>query len=160
GLGQAGDLCSAPAAAFRGGGRPIIAGFQSNCFSDDTLERFSCPTDFGARYGERLRAARNITVLLHANATAIRLRAAGDRVAAIEVRTLAGKQLEARAAHFVLAAGGLEVARLLLASRDVQVDGIGNQYDVVGRYYMCHLAGTIGALRTASSSAIYHGYEI
>jgi len=61
----------------------------------------------------------------------------------------------------VLAAGGLEVARLLLASRDIQSGGIGNQHDLVGRYYMCHLAGTIGALRILKpASAVHHGYEI
>ena len=158
---EAGDFSYTAAASFRDGGRPMIEGFESCCFSSDTLERFSCPTDFGARYGERLRAAPNITVLLHANVSAIRLRAAGDRVASLDVRTLGGKRVEARAGHYVLAAGGLEVARLLLASRDIQPDGIGNQHDLVGRYYMCHLAGTIGALRILKpASAVHHGYEI
>jgi hypothetical protein len=61
----------------------------------------------------------------------------------------------------VLATGGLEVARLLLASADVQRSGIGNAQDVVGRYYMCHIAGTVGALKIARpSSAVWHGYDI
>jgi choline dehydrogenase-like flavoprotein len=158
---EAGDFRYTAAETFRDGGRPMIDGFDSPYFSSDTLERFSCPTDFAARYGARLRAARNITVLLHANVTAIRLRSDGDRVAALDVHTLGGRRLEAHAAHFVLATGGLEVARLLLASRDVQSDGIGNQHDVIGRYYMCHLAGTIGALRIQKPpGTVHHGYEI
>jgi choline dehydrogenase-like flavoprotein len=158
---EAGDFRYTAAETFRDGGRPMIEGFDSPYFSSDTLERFSCPTDFAARYGARLRGARNITVLLHANVTAIRLRSGGDRVAALDVHTLSGRRLEAHAAHFVLATGGLEVARLLLTSRDVHTDGIGNQHDVIGRYYMCHLAGTIGALRIQKPpGTVHHGYEI
>jgi len=158
---EAGDFSYTAATSFRDVGRPMIAGFDSVYFSSDTLERFSCPTDFGARYGHQLRSAPNITVVMHANVTAIRLQAGGERVASLDVRSLGGKRLQAHAAHFVLAAGGLEVARLLLASRDVQADGIGNQHDVVGRYYMCHLAGTIGALKILKPpEAVHHGYEI
>jgi choline dehydrogenase-like flavoprotein len=158
---EAGEFSYTAAESFRDGGRPMIQGFESAYFSSDTLERFSCPTDFGARYGHRLRAAPNITVVLHANVTAIRLRADGERVAALDVRSMNGKRLQARAAHFVLAVGGLEVARLLLASRDVQTDGVGNRHDVVGRYYMCHLAGSIGALKILKPpGSIYHSYEI
>jgi len=158
---EAGEFAYTAAAAFRDGGRPMIEGFQSNYFSSDTLERFSCPTDFGARYVEQLRSAPNISVILHANVTAVRLQADGKRVASLDVRTLRGKRLQAQAAHFVLATGGLEVARLLLASRDIQADGIGNRHDVVGRYYMCHLAGAIGALKIQKPPAsVHHGYEI
>ncbi len=140
--------------------KPIIRGFTSEHFTADTLERFSCPTDFGARYGHRLRAADNITVLLHANVTSIRLRAEGDRVESVEMRALGGKAVSVQAGYFVLAAGGLESARLLLASRDVHPSGIGNQHDVVGRFYMCHLAGTIGALAVAAPLGdVHHGYD-
>jgi choline dehydrogenase-like flavoprotein len=159
---EAGDFRYTAGESFGERDRPMIAGFESGCFSTDTLERFSCPTDFGTRYGHRLHSAPNITVVLHANVTAIRLQeGGGDRVQSLDVRTLGGRTLHARAAHFVLAAGGLEVARLLLASHDIQAHGIGNQHDLVGRYYMCHLAGTIGALRIGlPPAAVHHGYEM
>jgi hypothetical protein len=61
----------------------------------------------------------------------------------------------------VLATGGLEVPRLLLANRDVHPNGIGNAHDLVGRYYMCHLAGTIGQIRiNGGLGEAYHGYDI
>lgn len=158
---EAGDFCYSAAECLGERARPMLAGFYSDSFSSDTLERFSCPTDFGTRYAHRLRAARNINVLLHANVCAINLRENGDRVKSVEVRTLRGRRLQVRASHFVLAAGGLEVARLLLTSNDVQPHGIGNQHDVLGRYYMCHLAGTIGALQVRlPPGAVNHGYEI
>lgn len=158
---EAGEFSYSANEALRGRSREIIQGFDSPLFSTDTLERFSCPTDFGARYGHRLQAAANIRTLLHANVTHLQLEPGGNRVSALEVRTLKGKRLTARARHVVLAAGGLEVARLLLASRDVEPRGIGNQHDVVGRYYMCHIAGTIGAIQiNRPLDAVHHGYEI
>jgi choline dehydrogenase-like flavoprotein len=39
---------------------------------------------------------------------------------------------------FILAAGGIENARLLLSSNRFQAGGIGNRHDVVGRYFMDH----------------------
>jgi choline dehydrogenase-like flavoprotein len=59
----------------------------------------------------------------------------------------------------VLALGGLETARLLLASRDVAPLGVGNDHDVVGRYYMCHIAGNVGKLTFSGSPAeVNHSY--
>lgn len=141
--------------------RPMLAGFESANFTTDSLERFSCPTDFGKRYGHRLAAAANIRVLLHANVTALHLNEPGDRVQTATLRTLKGGCVAVAARHFVLAAGGLEVVRLLLASRDVQPNGVGNGHDVVGRYYMCHLAGTLGALSVNGPlSAVWNGYDV
>jgi choline dehydrogenase-like flavoprotein len=158
---EAGEFAYTAGQAFQGHERPMIAGFHGNSFTDDTLERFSCPTDFGARYAHKLRAAKNVTVLLHANVTAIRLVTGASQVESLEIQTLAGKRLQARAPQFVLAAGGLEVARLLLASRDVQSQGIGNEHDLVGRYYMCHLAGTIGSIKISRPlNAVHHGYQL
>jgi hypothetical protein len=61
----------------------------------------------------------------------------------------------------VLAGGGLETARLLLCSDDVRPCGVGNTYDVVGRYYMCHIAGNLGTLTLRGPvSDVRHGYEV
>ncbi len=138
--------------------RPILRGFAGAHFTDDRLERFSCPTDFAARYRARLHAAPNIRVVLHANITRI---ATGEdgRVSAIEASTLAGRKISVRAHNYVLAAGGLEVPRLLLASRGPHhPNGIGNAHDLVGRFYMCHLAGTLGTVHP--SVPVEHGYAL
>ena len=164
---QANRLCEAGEFRYRAAGalrrplRPMLRDFDSEHFSTDTLERFSCPTDFGRRYGRRLHAAHNVRVLLHANVTTIQLAAGGGNVDSLVARDLTGRRCNVRAQQYVLATGGLEVARLLLASRDVQPQGIGNEHDIVGRYYMCHLAGTIGRLRVRGGlDATYHGYDI
>ncbi len=100
---EAGDFLYTAEETFGTGSRPMIQDFDSPLFSSNTLERFSRPTDFGARYGARLRAATNVTVLLHANVTAIRLAPGGTRVTALDVQTLAGRKLKALARQFVLA---------------------------------------------------------
>jgi choline dehydrogenase-like flavoprotein len=164
---RANQLCEAGRFAYRTGEafsrplRPMLEGFQSEHFTTDTLERFSCPTDFGARYGHKLEAARNVRVMLHANVTKLQLNSAGNRVEALTVRNLEGKQFNVQADQFVIATGGLEVPRLLLANREVQRNGIGNDHDVVGRFYMCHLAGTVGAIKVERPlSSVYHGYDV
>ncbi|MDC6695488.1 hypothetical protein, partial [Leclercia adecarboxylata] len=42
----------------------------------------------------------------------------------------------------------------------VHTAGLGNAHDLVGRYYMCHMAGTIGALTFAAPPEdVWHNYE-
>ena len=158
---EAGDFAYTVAEAFVRPLRPVIDGFTSDAFSIDTLERFSCPTDFGARYAHKLRAAANLRVILHANATDLTLEDGGRALRSVTARSLRGSKITVRAKTFVLATGGLEVPRLLLANRAVHPAGIGNAHDVVGRYYMCHVAGTLGAIQIAKPlSAVWHGYDV
>jgi choline dehydrogenase-like flavoprotein len=63
---------------------------------------------------------------------------AGSEVAELQVATLSGGRFAVRAPVFVLACGGLENARLLLAARQSINVGLGNQHDNVGRYFMEH----------------------
>ncbi len=141
------------------GMKQILQGFFGHSFTDAGLERFSCPTDFAARYRTRLAAAGNIRVVLHANATGIATADGGRTAAFVQTRAPGGRCLDVRARHIVLAAGGLEIPRLLLASRSPDHPaGIGNAHDAVGRYYMCHLAGTLGRLRPLT--AVDHGYAL
>ena len=140
--------------------RPMIEGFCSLHFTSNTLERFSAPTNFGTRYADILRASSNIRVLLHANLTALHLNSDGNTVVSATIKTLNGKALIVTANRFVLATGGLEVARLLLASNDVQHRGIGNNHDLVGRFYMCHIAGTTGSLTLSRPDSVWHDYEV
>ena len=141
--------------------KAMFKGFNSSIVKTTSLERFSCPTNFGTRYENRLRIAPDVTVLLGANCTAINLDSAGQSVQTLQVATLKGNTFSVAARVTVLALGGIETTRLLLASRDVSANGIGNDNDLVGRYYMCHIAGNVGALTVNGSTAnVRHGYEI
>ena len=101
------------------------------------------PTYFGHRYEGDLKQAANITTLLQANVTAIRLAPEANRVDHLDVATLnsqggAGNHLTVKPRYTVLAVGAIENARLLLASNDVMKPGIGNQNDLVGRFFADH----------------------
>lgn len=163
---DANELCEAGSfeydarLAIPGGMRPVIPGFAPDHFNLNGIEQFSLPTDFGRRYRTRLAAAANLRVLLHANATRLVTTADGSRVEHLEVRTLRNTGFRIRADRYILAAGGIEVPRLLLASRDTHAAGIGNAEGLVGRFYMCHIAGTIGGLRVdLPRDAVWHGYD-
>lgn len=146
--------------AFDPPARPLIRGFVSSRVRTNGLERFSCPTNFAARYGKRLRQSRSLRLILGASCTGIHLRSDGTHVRDLAVATLEGNRFQVAARSVILAVGGLETVRLLLASRDVAPAGIGNRHDVVGRYYMGHIAGAVGTLTVnGPPSAVQHDYE-
>jgi choline dehydrogenase-like flavoprotein len=155
---EAGEFAYTTQTAFGSDELPIVKGFASADFSTNRLERFSCPTNFAQRYLHKLKAAGNLQVILHANLTKIQLDDSGAQVDHLLIKSLRGRCLRARGRHYVLAAGGIETARLLLINRDRQPHGLGNDHDVVGRYYMCHVAGTIGAARFGTST-VSRGYR-
>lgn len=156
---EAGD-CDYDARTARAGGmQPVIAGFDPREFDVDRIERFSCPTDFARRYSHRLETARQVRVLLHANVTRLQTSPDGARVDSAEVRTLDGNRFQVQADQFVVATGGLETPRLLLASNDVHAAGIGNTHDLLGRFYMSHIAGTMGSLQVHGAT-VWHGYDL
>jgi choline dehydrogenase-like flavoprotein len=158
---EAGEFEYQAEQAFKRPLRPMIEGFRSEHFSTDSLERFSCPTNFGVRYAQELRNAPNVRVLLHSNLTTVVFHPNGEAVESVILRTLAGKSFKVVAAQVVLAMGGLEVPRLLLSNRDKWSHGVGNEHDMVGRHYMCHIAGTIGTLKQRGpGDRIWHGYDI
>ncbi|WP_376094303.1 GMC oxidoreductase [Roseomonas sp. CCTCC AB2023176] len=147
--------------AVPGGMRPLVAGFAPPHFDADGIERFSLPTNFAARYAHRLARSESVRVLLGANVTDIVTDAGGSTVESLTLRTLDTRRLTVAATRVVLALGGLETPRLLLASRSVHANGIGNARDLVGRHYMAHVAGTSGRLRLAVPRGfVTNGYEV
>jgi choline dehydrogenase-like flavoprotein len=103
---------------------------------------------FGHDYRSDLQAASNVHVYLHANATALCATPAADRVESVEVRTLTGRRYSVRAKRFVLAAGGIENPRLLLASNQTTPQGLCNEHDLVGRFFMEHPTASVGIVKS------------
>jgi choline dehydrogenase-like flavoprotein len=77
---------------------------------------------------------------LMVNATVREVMLADDKgsIERLDVRTPSGRKLDVRARHYILAAGGIENPRILLASNSVAQHGVGNAYDLVGRFFMEH----------------------
>lgn len=117
-----------------------------------TVFQHSPETDFGETYRERVLAAGNVTTLIHANLTQIRLAPGTQRVDSLDIATLNGKKFSVRPRAVVIAAGGIENARLLLASTADRPSGLGNQHDMVGRCFMEHLHVPVGHMLAPQAS--------
>jgi choline dehydrogenase-like flavoprotein len=63
---------------------------------------------------------------------------AGKGFSRVAVADVPQRSFRVRAKTFVLATGATENARLLLASNDRRPRGLGNQHDLVGRFFMEH----------------------
>lgn len=99
---------------------------------------FSPPTRFGIKYRRELVEAETIKVCTNANAQKIELNENGDKVDHVKFETLTGVHFTVVARITIVATGGVENARLLLLSNSVQKNGVGNQHDQLGRYFMDH----------------------
>ena len=118
-----------------GDGGVYTSWFQFSKTRDSEL-----PTYFGHRYQDALKRAAKVMPLLNANITGIRLSPDAKQVDHLDAATLnpqggAGKRFTVKPRITVLAAGGMENARLLLVSNDVMKSGVGNQNDLVGRFF-------------------------
>lgn len=107
--------------------------------AETNIAQLSPPTRFGEVYRADLDHAANVRVVLHANVLEI-VPAAGDssRIDHVEVAVLKGARFTVAAKQFVLAMGGIENPRQLLLSNSRSPAGLGNQNDLVGRFFMEH----------------------
>lgn len=94
---------------------------------------------FGPVYASALREAPETTTYLHANAFNFATADNGSEVKELAVKTLSGNEFAVRARIYILATGGIENARLLLASGKEAGTGLGNVHDLVGRFLTVHL---------------------
>jgi choline dehydrogenase-like flavoprotein len=112
---------------------PLVSGMVR-----DTISQFSPPARFGKLYRETLKRSQRVRVFLYANAVNIDTDRMAKTVTHIDVATLSGRRIKVTAKQFILATGGIENARLLLASNKIQPGGVGNGNDLVGRFFMDH----------------------
>jgi choline dehydrogenase-like flavoprotein len=122
-----------------GRARQMLPGLDDPDLEESSLYLFSPPTNFYCRYGPILAASRRVRVLTHANCCELVTNDEGTEIDHLVAVDANGRRFPVRARQYVLAAGGLEVTRLLLASDRRHPGGIGNGADLLGRFYMCHL---------------------
>lgn len=102
--------------------------------------------DLGRSQWKTLSRAPNVEVRLTTTVTALRADPCSNRVTKAQVRGPGGAVSQIYARHFVLACGGIENSRLLLASNTDYPAGLGNQHDLVGRYHMEHPIRSVAVL--------------
>ena len=99
----------------------------------------SPPTRFGSKYRDELEKADNIAVYLYANVLEITANESAQHIEQLKIVSIGGHHFKARATQIILATGGMENARLLLLSKHNTPNGLGNDNDLVGRFFMDHV---------------------
>jgi choline dehydrogenase-like flavoprotein len=94
---------------------------------------------FIAHHRTEIMRAENIITYLHATVTEVETNPAINAVTRLRVACGCDKVIWVTAKVFVLALGGIEMPRLLLLSNSTQRDGLGNDNDLVGRFFMEHI---------------------
>jgi choline dehydrogenase-like flavoprotein len=139
--------------AWRGEGSPGQA-WQTDDL-ESVVSQFGSPNIFLKDHLAQLNRAANVYIFAQSTLMSLNAdEAHPDVISSAEVARADGVRFRVKAPCFVLAAGGLENARILLLNKATRSGGPGNQHDMVGRYYMDHPAIALGTL-VPSCGAIY-----
>ena len=113
--------------------------FENDSIVWNKMWQFSPPTRFGEKYKKDIVTSRNIHLYTYANVVNIHTNEGGSAVREVTIKNFEGKQHRVRAKNFILACCSIQNARLLLASNQQAPHGLGNNNDLVGRFFMEHL---------------------
>lgn len=130
----------------------------SETVSFGEIERFSLPMHSWRERGRAILDGPNSHLLSRCSAVEILPDGDGGPVS-LRVRSSGGAEAILPFPVVVLACGGLENARLLLASRSSQTTGLGNAHDNVGRYFMSHVIADAGQLVVTDPAGVRLGYS-
>jgi choline dehydrogenase-like flavoprotein len=138
--------------------RARLLSFHSNRVSNEILQ-FSPPARFGELYRSTLTSTNHVRCFLRANLIGIETDPNASVVKSVCVATLTGRRFRVFPRILVLAMGGIENARVLLLPNPGAPQGVGNTYDLVGRYFMEHPSFQSGLFRKAPSTPSLEFYD-
>jgi choline dehydrogenase-like flavoprotein len=130
-------------------GQPVyslpIPGFHPSdeSFRTDTLERWANEQKLQVIHAEALANSKNIDVRLRSTVSDVEFSSAGLAQAVIVTDSETGRQCKVAVKRLVVATGGLESTRLLLALQRKSPERFGGVDGPLGRYYMGHVIGEI-----------------
>ncbi len=99
---------------------------------------WSNPKDMAVAHQQNIGQSKAVTLCYYAFVQQIIPSENDDHIDSVQVKSASGKAFSIRAKQVVLAGGSIENCRLLLLSKTNGPNGVGNQNDNVGRYYMDH----------------------
>lgn len=138
--------------------RDMVVGLPDAEVRTTDLERWALPTRFGREYRSALQDAPCLTLWSGLTCTEIATTAVGDSVDHLVVMSLHGRRGSVVATDYVIATGGLEATRLLLASDRRHPGGLGNAGGHLGRWYMAHVESRVARVHFTTDQII-HAYE-
>ena len=138
----------------------LVPGLPDGELRTSSLERWSLPTNFGREYKRSLKQSARVRVITGLTCTEVVCDTGVPKVRHLECRSLDGKRIRIRSRGYVVACGGLESTRLLLASRGPDGGPPGDHSGHLGSWYMGHVEGVIANVRfsTPPRSTVF-GYE-
>ncbi len=105
---------------------------------ETTIFHFTDRRTFISHYLEQIKRSHTIRLLTHATLFEIETEANLREISGFRIGTREGNRFRVVAGHYILSTGAIECARTLLLSQKERAFGIGNQHDLVGRYFMEH----------------------
>lgn len=116
-------------------------------------------TRFFERWGDGLTNARNVRIITNANVCDMGFEPLNGIVDTVQFASKEGVQFKVHAKFFVMCLGGIENARMLLFFNKNHKDAIGNQNDLVGRFFMDHpmVRGALFYPNNPESFNLYRG---
>jgi choline dehydrogenase-like flavoprotein len=135
------------AATFLGIGKPQfetqLAGFAAGSDLRTRLERWCLEPRLAMRHAAEIRTSVKARFYAGLTCTGITLNTDGRFARGLRVSHQSGSEHLVTARHYVLAAGGIETARLLLASNEIARAVANNSCGWLGHGYMGHFEGTL-----------------
>lgn len=106
-------------------------------YLQEKVWHFSPPVRFAKKYKKQIEASDKIDLLYNSCGIEL-LKNKEGKYSQLKVRTLQGAEFVIQSSYFVLAAGAVDNARFLLNNKTDHPNGLGNQNDLVGRYFADH----------------------
>ncbi|MDG4665367.1 GMC family oxidoreductase [Mycobacterium sp. 236(2023)] len=135
--------------------RDMVAGLPDGGVRTTDLERWALPTRFGREYRAALNDAPSLSLWTGLTCTEIATDAGGGSVDHLVVKALDGREGKIVATDYVIATGGIEATRLLLASDRHHPTGLGNAGGHLGRWYMTHVEGRFARVKFNTDKVIH-----
>ncbi len=132
---------------------PPLAQEEDAEFTIDAVERWSETPALGPVYEPRLAQSENVTLVTNAVVSEVVLDEEKIRVRGLR---LLGRPDLMTPGLVVIAAGGLETARLLLALQKFGGDALGGTESALGRFYQGHLTGYLAVVDLADQDVARH----
>jgi choline dehydrogenase-like flavoprotein len=119
----------------------------------ETIYKVGPRDPFTTEYPDRLCRSRSTTLVVNATVLEVETTENARTVTSLRIGTHGHREMRARARAYVLAVGGIEVPRILLLSNRYSPAGLGNEHDLVGRFFMDHPHFGMGWLIPADRAA-------
>jgi choline dehydrogenase-like flavoprotein len=131
---------------------------QSANFKTNVSLFAKAPARFGykTKYYKTVRDSNSITLYINSNVVNLQLNESLSRVVKADVACLNSVRYAIKAKTIVLACGGLENTRILMASNQQLPRGISNHSGLLGHYYMDHPRAVFGRIKLTKKIKVDH----